>query len=103
MAWELKLTRLAEEDFESILQETFERWGPDQYFVYEKKLLKGFAAIADDPNCLLSKARGDLHKGARPYPVARHYLLYVIAGETVVVERILYQGMDLPRHVGDCL
>ena len=101
MAWGIRLTRLAEEDFESILQSTLERWGRDQYFIYEAKLLSAFAAISADPNCLTSKARNDLHKGARLYPVGRHYLLYASLEETVVVERILYQGMDLLRHIGD--
>lgn len=101
MSFSLRLTRLAEEDFEYILGYTLERWGAKKYFEYEKVLLDGFRAISEDPRCNRSKARPDLFEGAYLYPVARHYLLFTVLDETVTVERILYQGMDLARHLGD--
>jgi plasmid stabilization system protein ParE len=101
MAFEVKLTKLAEEDFDQILQGTLDRWGQAQYFKYAAKLLDAFALLAENPEQLLSKLRNDLYDGARLYPVGKHYLLYSVAERVVVVERILYQGMDLARHLGD--
>ncbi len=99
MPYDLRLTRLADEDFETILQNTLDKWGVDQFFKYEKQLLDGFAAIGADPGCLLSKSRDDLYVGAMLYPVGKHYLVYWVSENTVIVDRILYQGMDLARHL----
>ena len=99
MVFQLKLTPLADQDFEGILDHTVEKWGVDQYLKYRGQLLDAFSSITSNPQCLGSKARDDLFLGARLYAVGRHYLLYYISEKTVNVARILDQRMDLARHL----
>ena len=62
-------------------------------------MIEAFAAITDDPLLLKSKARDDLHDGIRTFPAGRHFLIYRISPNDVIVVRILHQQMDLPQHL----
>lgn len=101
MAFQLKLTSLADQDLEGILDRTIQKWGEDQYLKYRGQLLDAFSSIVENPECLGSKSRDDLFIGARLYAVGRHYLLFYVSGDTIIVARILDQRMDLVRHLGD--
>ncbi len=101
MAFQLKLTPLADQDFEGILDRTVEKWGVNQYLKYRGQLLDAFSSITNDPGCLGSKTRDDLFLGARLFAVGSHYLLYYVSDRTVNVVRILDQRMDLVRHLGN--
>lgn len=76
MAYNLKRTPLADEDYEKILRRTWNTWGRDQYAKYRVLLRDAVSAIAEDIFLLTSKGRDDLFDGARLYPVGVHYLLY---------------------------
>ena len=97
----LRLTRLAGKDLEEILDYTITTWGMDHFRRYRKMLFEGIAGIAGDPHHLLSKSRDDLFEGARIYPVGRHFLLYYVSGEQVILARILHKQMDLSLHLED--
>ncbi len=101
MAYRLRRTHLADTDYKDILRETKRKWGIDQRTKYRGMLRDAITTIGKDPFIITSKARDDLHDGARLYPVGKHYLLYWISDQTVILERILHQGMDLSRHLGD--
>ena len=96
----LRVTRLADKDLEEILDYTITTWGIGHFRRYRKMLFEGFAAIGE-PLHLLSKSRDDLFEGARIYPVGRHFLLYYVSGEQVILARILHKQMDLPLHLED--
>lgn len=97
----LRVTRLAAEDLEEILHYTLATWGVGQFHRYRRKLFEGFATIAGEPFHLLSRSRGDLFEGARIYPVGRHFLIYYVSIEDVVLARILHKQMDLSLHLED--
>ena len=99
MSPRIKVTRLASRDYEQVLDYTIERWGVEQYRIYRSMLREAIDLIAEEPINLKSRARADLFDGARIYPIGRHYLVYYISGEFVILARILHQQMDLPRHL----
>lgn len=99
MPYHLKLTRLADQDFDQILDYTLVTWGETQYCKYRDLMLEAFAAIIDEPLLLKSKERDDLHDGIRTYPAGSHFLIYRISQSDVTVVRILHQQMDLPQHL----
>jgi plasmid stabilization system protein ParE len=62
-------------------------------------LREAIERIAEEPFNSKSRTRPDLFEGARIYPIGRHYLVYYISDEIVILARILHQQMDLPRHL----
>ena len=99
MSPRFRVTRLASQDYEQVLDYTIERWGVEQYRKYRSMLRGAIDIIAEDPLNLESRARADLFDGARIYPIGRHYLVFYISDECVILARILHQQMDLPRHL----
>ena len=97
----LRVTRLAAKDLEEILDYTIITWGIGHFRRYRKMLFEGFATIALEPVHFLSRPRDDLFEGARIYPVGRHFLLYYVSGEEVILARILHKQMDLSLHLED--
>ncbi|MCZ6672719.1 MAG: type II toxin-antitoxin system RelE/ParE family toxin [Verrucomicrobia bacterium] len=101
MSHSLKVTRLASEDYENILDYTIERWGLGQYRKYRSMLRDAIDSITENPQHLISKTREDLFDGARLYPIGRHYLVYYTSGEIVILARILHQQMDLVSNLDE--
>lgn len=99
MRHHLKLTRLADQDFDQILDYTMVTWGESQFRKYRDLMFEASAAVTDDPFLVKSKARDDLYQGIRTFPVGRHFLIYRISQRDVIVVRILHQQMNLPEHL----
>ena len=101
--WKPRLGRRAQRDFTDIVAWTAERFGQRQALAYATLLRTSIAQLKADPFAFPSKARdGDVGAGLRTLHIARpgrHLLLYRVEGEQVLVLRILYDSMDLARHL----
>lgn len=104
--WRIRLGDVAERDFVNILRSTKEKFGERQVGVYRVTLLTALAALEAGPDALGSVARDEIFPQLRTLHVARkgrrgrHFILYRAApGNVIEVVRILYDAMDLARHV----
>ena len=105
--WKIRLGAEAENDFARILKDTKETFGPQQAEIYKQTLVDSlFALGGEGPNILGSTARYEILPNLRTLHVARrgrrgrHFIMYR-AGEGNVIDviRILYDAMDLARHI----
>jgi len=94
----------AKRDIVEVLQYTAQRWGLEQARVYADLIEEALVAISRDPN--RGRARDELRRGIRSYPIAqpgrpaRHVLFYRIdAAGNIQLVRLLHDSMDFGRHV----
>lgn len=104
--WRIRLGKEAERDFVHILESTLENFGERQFDVYRQTLLEAIRALQAGPEPLGNRGRDDIRPGLRTLHVAREgrcgrrFIMYRAApGKVIDVIRILYDGMDLARHV----
>lgn len=91
-----KLSNLAAEDFDSIYEFTWRKFGPSQADKYTSGLDAFLTLLARNP--LMGSDRADLMEGIRTHVHARHTIFYKEAGGKVLVVRILHQQMDPLVH-----
>ena len=92
--------RLSEEtqnDLKEISRYTQENWGKKQAKHYLVELAAGFEKLAGSPK--LGKAREEIEKGLRSFPVARHIIFYRTGTECIEIARVLHTSMDIKRHL----
>ena len=92
-----KLTNKAYDDLKSIARYTQKTWGPEQRNDYLTQMDTAFHALAD--NYRLGVSCDHIRNGYRKYPVGKHLIFYRIAKNTVIINRILHQSMDLERQL----
>lgn len=104
--WRIRLGDEAESDFAHILKTTKDKFGERQLDVYRVMLSEAIAALEAGPDLLGSVARDEILPNLRTLHVARkgrrgrHFIIYRAAPDNVIdVVRILYDGMDLVRHI----
>jgi toxin ParE1/3/4 len=113
-----RLSAAAEEDIIHLLTYTHERFGEIARRRYEALLVAGLRDIASDPERPGSVARPELGQAVRSYHLRhsgersrialgrvhrpRHLLLYRVAHPGLIaVGRVLYDGMEVERHLPD--
>lgn len=91
------LTPRARADLADIWRYTAQRWDRDQADRYLRELRRAIETIARDP----SKGRrcDDIRAGYLRYPAGSHVVFFRMAGDGIVVVRILHQRMDFGRHL----
>ena len=104
--WRIRLSDVAERDFEHILETTLATFGERQLEAYRLTLIEALAALEAGPNIFGSKARNDILPDLRTLRVARkgrrgrHLILYRAAPDNIInISRILHERMDLARHL----
>ena len=90
---QLILTENASRDLEQIQDFPLGSWGQERATVSDDAMLQALETMRDHPN--LGVARSELGSGFRSLRVKSHNILYRVAGDTVVVHRILHQRMDV--------
>ena len=109
-AWIVRLATAADRDLEEIFAYTVYQFGEPQAPVYAGRLSAALQTLVAGPTVSGVRARGEiarglysLHVGRRGSP-GRHFLIFRVGAEWVPrlieVLRLLYDGMDLVRHVG---
>jgi toxin ParE1/3/4 len=108
-AWQVRLAAAAEADIAEILTYTLVQFGDAQVRAYAETLSSALRALTGGPTTPGVKARSDILKGLYSLHVARHgrpgrhFILFRIDRDPgtrlVEVVRVLYDGMDIARHV----
>ncbi len=106
MKWKIKLSLLAKQDIQNVLQYTFEEFGETQHDHYDQMIKQSLFHIGLDPTQFPAKQRPELKEGwfsfhiSRKSQKARHQFIYRISDEGIIyVSRFLYDGMDIARHL----
>jgi toxin ParE1/3/4 len=104
--WRIRLGSEAERDYVSILDYTADTFGQRQAELYKTLLQETLAMLAAGPAAIGSIARDEIRPGLRSLHIARgdrrgrHFVLYrPVAGNVIMVLRILHDSMDLARHI----
>lgn len=104
--WRIRLSSEAEADFAQILTYTRDTFGERQARLYQDILIDALEELGDGPDIFRSVARDEilphlrsLHIARRGRP-ARHFIMYrANDGQVIEILRILYDAMDLARHI----
>lgn len=106
--WRVHLSGHAEKDLLGVVRWTSQRFGAPQARDYRNNILKAVFELKSGPDVPGSRARDDLLPGLRTLHVGRkgrrgrHFLVYrSVQPKTIEIVRILYDGMDLTRHIPD--
>lgn len=109
-----RLSRLARADIVDILTWSAEHFGHAARHRYRKLLEAGIRDIVADPFRPGSRPRPEIGEGIRSWHVSgsrhrtetpgvhrpRHFLIYRVDGEIVVIGRVLHDSMDITSHTG---
>ncbi|MCH8543392.1 MAG: type II toxin-antitoxin system RelE/ParE family toxin [Alcanivorax sp.] len=106
IVWTVRQTASARADRATIIRWTATRFGVRQAAIYAETIALALAALEAGPDTPGARRRDDLPGNALTLHVARqgrkgrHFIVFRIGGKHVIdVLRILYDGMDLARHV----
>lgn len=106
MSFRLRFSKRAARDIEAVLAHTLQEFGQQQYEVYKELIRLAMVDIAADPNRPSARRHPDLRPDcrlfhiARPGRNARHFFLYRLIGDRLVlVGGLLHDSMDLRRHL----
>jgi toxin ParE1/3/4 len=114
---EYRLTRAAEADIIDILVWSQTQFGEAARKRYERLIVTALIDIATDPARLGGMERPELGEGVRSWHLRgsrerardahgvvqrpRHFVVYRLIDNRIVIARILHDAMELERHVGD--
>lgn len=110
-----RLSRLARSDIVDILAWSAEHFGDDARDRYQRLLVTAMNEIATDPAGAGSKLRPEIGPGIRSWHLRssrdragkpsvhspRHFVIYRVDGDLVVIGRVLHDAMDVPAHLED--
>jgi toxin ParE1/3/4 len=105
--WTVRLTDLAAQDVEDILEWTFQQFGSQQLEIYTDTITDALMLLDEGPRAVgvrwhpeLGETVATLHV-ARQGRKGRHLLVFRVSASERVVEvlRILHDSMDLSRHL----
>ncbi len=106
MSWQIHISRMAQQDIEEALAWTLEHFGERKYEEYRDLIKLALNELATDPRHSQTRRRSEIHPSARTLHLsrrgkrARHFLLFrVVDEQTVEVGRLLYDAMDISRHL----
>lgn len=92
-----KLSNLAAEDFGSIYEYTWRRFGPQQAEKYTTELDSLFTLLGK--NHLMGRECAYLMEGIRRHEHGHHSIFYLHTNEGVFIVRILHQQMNPRLHL----
>ena len=92
-----RLRSLAQDDLETIWNNTVEQWGIDQAERYLDMLFTCFDDLAANP--LLGRQRDEVNPGYRSFPQGRHVVFYKLEPTGIEIIGIVHQRVDVDRHL----
>ena len=92
-----RFTRQAENDLDSIMDFSFQKWGAKQSLIYLDGLEELAQNLANFPD--LGTDRTRLFKGLLSFPYLSHVLFYTKQPHGITVVRVLHKRMEPKRHL----
>lgn len=108
--WIVRLSHLAEADFQGIMTWTARHLGVAQARIYAETLSQAISSLRGGPEIPAVRLREDIGTNIRVLHVARegrrgrHFLLFRVSAEdenAIDILRILHDAMDLPNQPTD--
>ena len=104
--WTVRLTAIAEADFQNIIVWTLEEFGVGQADIYADTLTCAIIALIDGPTIVRARDRREIGKGLCTLHVARrgrkgrHFVLFRVnlSARQIEILRLLHDAMDLKLH-----
>lgn len=99
MKIKFELSKLAIKDLNNIWTYTAEQWSNAQANKYYKSILKEIEFICNNP-----EAGRSIHEVKRLHRIRLiklHIIVYKVQEETLYVDRILHQQMDIEKHIDE--
>ena len=97
MKFNFKISNLALKDLNEIWAYTAEHWSKQQANKYYREIIQAIQEISNSPE--LGKPIDDVIQTHRRINVKSHMVIYKIKDETLFVDRILHQMMDIDKHL----
>ena len=94
----VRFTALAEADIIDSYLYGFENFGRDQADRYEAGLGQAINVIAANPS--IAAERREYDPPVRVHHHAKHYVVYLIENDDILILRVLRDEVDLTRHLG---
>ncbi len=93
----LRKSDLAENELNLIYRFGFERFGPVQADIYANELFDVFELLALSP--LIARELLEFARPVRIHPFKSNLIVYEVAGDVLVIVRILSRHQNLPDHL----
>ncbi|MGH1349589.1 MAG: type II toxin-antitoxin system RelE/ParE family toxin [Methyloligellaceae bacterium] len=90
-----KLSARADNDFDHILQYTYDTFGPFQAVKYAEGLEKCFEIIASNPYI---GPENELYPKFRSFPHGKHIIYYEIEADNILIVHIVHASMHPNNH-----
>jgi toxin ParE1/3/4 len=87
-----RLSRKAESDLLTIYAEGAARFGINQAEAYFTRIERTLELLADHP--LMARERPEISPPVRIHPCGKHLIVYLVAGDGILVLRIRHQRED---------
>lgn len=94
----VRFTAQADADIVACYLYGFRNFGRDQADRYEQGLRHAIDIIADNPR--IAAERPEYTPRVRVHHHGRHYIVYLIERDHVLIVRVLRDEVDLTRHLG---
>jgi len=92
-----EISALALEDIDSIWEYTTENWSNKQAEKYYKDVFSAIEHICQNPD--IGKSITEIKEHHRRKLVGSHMIIYKCQKETIFIDRILHQRMDLESNL----
>lgn len=99
MKYNFQLSKLAIQDLEYIFKFTLEFWSLSQAEEYHKLINLEFKSICQNP--LSGKSIDEIKDNHRCKIIKSHYIIYKEIDQTIYIDRILHQRMDIVEILND--
>jgi toxin ParE1/3/4 len=106
--WTVRLTAIAEADYQNIIDWTLRQFGDLQARIYADTVSAALVALAEGPTTVGARERSEIGRGlftlhvARGGQKGRHFVLFRVGPDKrrreVEVLRLLHDAMDLRLH-----
>ncbi len=94
----IKFTNNAVNDLTDIWNYTVENWSESQADQYYNLILNACKALANQPK--FSKAYEEIYPELKGEKISKHIIFYrVMANQSIEIERILHERMDLKKNL----
>ena len=93
----LEKSEAADLDMLDVWEYTYMVWGEDQADRYLDKLDTGFRRLLENPK--IGKSRNEYHPGIRSLIIEHHIAFYSGTPNTIRIERVLHESMDVKKHI----
>lgn len=94
-----EISELAVNDLEKIWFYTADHWSTDQADFYYKEIIRAIQEICTYPE--IGKPIEYVKRHHRRFPIRSHVIFYKIGKNTIYIDRILHERMDVDSHLSD--